>query len=57
MHPTRTGRQTHAHDRADLDVSESLTTVLPGGKASIKEILENEDSPESDPGKYKRQSF
>lgn len=45
------------HDRADLDVSESLMTVLPGGKASIQEILENEDSPESDTGKYKRQSF
>lgn len=44
-------------DRAYLDVSEILMTVLPGEKASIKEILESEGHPESDPGKYKRQSF
>lgn len=44
-------------DRADLDVSEILMTVLPGEKASIQEILENEGRPESDPDKYKRQSF
>ncbi len=57
MLPARTGRQTHAHDRAYLDVSEILMTVLPGEKASIKEILESEGHPESDTGKYKRQSF